>query len=289
MKWANLLRLAVAGAAILGASGCGNLFLELADTSTDQALMYQAKKDLGTGLWTQAIADIGKMTAATQAARATQDLLASAYAGRCGLDAITISLKLSGLGSAKFFGFVYNIGLGATASEITDCLTSETILLGVGGTGALRTGDENLLLAFMELVKMGSILALKSDPNATGTPLWSRAGTNHPCDASGGTAPTQLTNADVDNMLIGFDIFIDSITAAGSNGAASVVTVVNALKAFLPGGFAGFFTVYTASGSNGNYRQLMRAMIEEQNSIGLAIDTVDTLNGTYLAWCPNAN
>ena len=107
-------------------TSCGNVFIELADTSTDSALLHQAKMDLGTGLWTSAITDISKMSGAAQAIRTTQDLLASAYAGRCGLDAINISLKLSGMGSANFFGFVYKMGLGATAAMINDCISAES-------------------------------------------------------------------------------------------------------------------------------------------------------------------
>src|SRR4051812_28398315 len=68
-------------------SSCLNLYSELADKNSDAALFYEAKDYSNQKDFDSAINVIeGQMGAGYQARRDVQVFLASAYAGRCGLE-----------------------------------------------------------------------------------------------------------------------------------------------------------------------------------------------------------
>lgn len=281
-------------------SSCGNIFSELGDTGSDQALLYQAKMDLSQSLWTTAINDIGRMSASAQSLRSTQGLLASAYAGRCGLDAINVAQNLNSMGTVKFLRMAYNLMVGATAARLADCRTAEAILKTLGSTGALRTPNENMEMALLEIAKIGAILAVNSDPTGTGTPTWV-AGGLEPCNIATGTP--LITGFDLADVFVGMNIFRDSIVSSGiGSQAAALASSISGLCSSLPVAAQAMcnalFLIYdpntivaTANPTGGLYRQLIRAMIEDGSIIGMQIQPAANLlqNFSYVAPGPNSN
>lgn len=150
--------------------GCGqNAFRESAKRETDEALLFEARKQMNGSNWTQAITLIGQMSSTGQADRGTKAALASAYAGRCGLNLITLADRLANAGSTNIFTIFMTSFTGATASTITDCSQAETTLQSISTTPASRTADENVMLAFIGFSKIGAILSTYADTNHDGT------------------------------------------------------------------------------------------------------------------------
>jgi hypothetical protein len=156
--------------AILMLVSCSqNALLESAKRDTDAALLFEAKKKMNSSLWTDAITMIGRMSAAGQAERATKVTLASAYAGRCGLDLIRLADQISNSAGTNFFSLLGSSMRAATAPSVTDCIAAETTLLAISSDPTALTADENMMLSFIGFSKIGAILAAYADLDDDGS------------------------------------------------------------------------------------------------------------------------
>lgn len=277
----------------LGCAKNFNLFTEMSDKTTDEAIYYDAKVAVSKGNWTTAITKISRLTAGYQAHREVQVLLASAYVGRCGLDVLALADSLQNAGTNSFFGLLFTAFSGATATNVADCETAETTLKNVWGTPNPSSGNpvnENVLMAFIGLAKIGAILNADGDLDKNNVVDWTIATTNHPCDNSG-AGDTALPVADVNQIITGFALAMQSLIAAGSTTPSLLAAAVTACQASSLSGQAlgAVCTATTTTGIAGTDRQNMRALIEEDVSkVGLAIRSGSSF-ATSLVACPNTN
>lgn len=150
--------------------GCsGNLLSEMAKKETDTAVLFEVNHYLNSRQYTEAIAQFEKLSAESQSQRENQFLLASAYAGRCGLDFLDLAKGLKDLSGGELFKMIMNLYPTANAQHLQDCQSAEDKIRALGTT-AQRTDDENLFLLFVELSKMGTLLNMSYDSNHDGAP-----------------------------------------------------------------------------------------------------------------------
>lgn len=267
--------------AFLVLAGCArgtNFFKEMSDKTSDSAIYYDANKALETGAWTTAITAVGMLSTTWQAKRDVQVLLASAYAGRCGLDVLTMASNLaSPAGGSSLFQVLFTAMNGATASSLADCVTAEQKLKTIWGSASPSASNpvkENVLMAFIALAKIGAVLNADGDVAPKDNTLdWTRlaASTNHPCD-NGGGGDTALPAADASQIVTGFALMIQGFTAAGSTGSGSLATFMALCTSNAALLASGICTATDVASVTGAHRLAIRALLEETtDGIGLKI------------------
>lgn len=157
------------GLIVLLLFGCTeNLLDEIADKDTNDARYFQAKMEINDRDYAAAIALLESIDASYLTVRERVPVYASAYAGRCGLEFLTLLDSLQNGGSNTIFSILMAGFPGATIAEnLVDCLQSQSILAGIGDQDA-RDGDENLLMAFVSLSTVGTALSALADTDDDG-------------------------------------------------------------------------------------------------------------------------
>ena len=190
--------------------GCHNVFSDLANKTTDDALFYQAQQQINASNYDGAVSTIQTMSNGGQAARSTRDLLASAYAGSCGLNLLGLSTALSNLGNNTLFESLLTQYQSGVALQVTKCVSAEAVLNALSN----RTADESLLLAFTELVKIGRQLSINTDLNQ---------------DGFADVAFNSCAMSDADATIIGTGVttFLTALTASNLPIAAGVTSTLS--------------------------------------------------------------
>jgi hypothetical protein len=166
--WLHLIVLAALIPWLTGFAGCQNLYGEIADKKSDAALMYQAKMHIDRSEFTSAINAMNRASAASRDSRQGRVVIATAYAGRCGLNLITLAEQLANMGSDTLFRQLMVAFKSATVvgGQAADCQQAESLLMGI--PGAQRNSSDNVFLAFTSMSKIGAYLG-QSSANDSGT------------------------------------------------------------------------------------------------------------------------
>ena len=99
------------------------------------------------------------------------------------------------------------------ASQVDDCIESQRLLVSASASASSRTVDENLLLSFVSLTKLGAILSAFADQDEDGEP---DAGWNHCQEAD-------FPEAYVREIGVGLAFFLESFAAAGTDIAGGTL------------------------------------------------------------------
>jgi hypothetical protein len=192
----------------------------MSSTNSDEALYFDAKKKIDNLDWTGAITIITtQMSTSYQQRVDVRQTLAGAYAGRCGLNIITLINNLSSSGSGTLFNF-FMAAMENTVVTPADCDTAQTVMESFG-TNAQRTSDQNLYMTLLGMAKSGAYLRKKADQDNGGLGNGSEDAGFDVCNAA------QLTNADVTGAIVGLGLLINNFSAVSSLLGASTVTLVN--------------------------------------------------------------
>lgn len=187
-----------------------NFFDEFAKKDTKEAIFFDAKLKLNESNYSSAITSFNALAASHASYYASENMLplhASAFAGRCGLDFISLLTDIQGASSGSLFGLLMGAFPSATVTSYTDCLAAEDLLETIGDETA-RNGDENLLMAFLSLAKIGVILSSRADADNDQV---ADAGFDQ-CDEV-----TDLPTAEAREIGSGLALFLKSIAAVGAS------------------------------------------------------------------------
>lgn len=150
--------------------GCSkNLFDEIANKDTNDAKYFEAKQKINSRSYGEAIDLLESIEPSYLQVRERIPVYASAYAGRCGLEFLTLLDSIQNSpGVGTIFTLLMGAFPGALATNVQDCLRSQNIVESIGDQ-TVRNGDENLFLAFNSLAKIGVILSSLADADDDGT------------------------------------------------------------------------------------------------------------------------
>lgn len=256
-------QIAVAIGLFLGSSiGCTqNAFKEFAKTDSDAALLFEARKEMNGSRWDEAIALMDRMSSTARADRSTKATMASAYAGRCGLNLIRLADQIANSSGQNFFPLLLQSFQGSSAASVADCQQAESILLSIATDPAARTADENVMMAFIDFSKIGAILSAYADADGNGT----ADPTFDSCDTA------QLP----DNMLrevgTGMTLAVSALAASGgsigSALAASVTAACSSLASIDPS--FDFCTITTPSGFSASQVKALGGLVKSTDDPGL--------------------
>ena len=206
--------------AVLGIAGCSqNLMRDFSDANSDDALIYNAKSEVNAQNYQVAI-DIltNQLSAAGKTKVSARETLASAYAGKCGLNFINYmdSISTATTGSAMYLAAHPFVGV---AVDSASCLLALQTLDLIGST-ATRTTDQNAFAAVIGMVLMGSAVRLYTD--------------NSP--VNGDDAPDApniactLTAQQVDEIILGYGYMSTNISYLGAQLGSSTNTFNNSIS-----------------------------------------------------------
>lgn len=250
--------------------GCdANLFSEMANRDTKEAIMFDAKRLMCevattscTPDWDGAITLINSLSATDLAEPEVQTKLASAYAGRCGLNFVQLVLGAKDYSSSTLFKVILEDQ--QDDPDYTDCVTAQNILYALGDETE-RSTDQNLLMALVSLSKIGAILAGVADTNDDGI-------------ADPGYSACGLSNALTDEILVGISHFAASIQQIDSLGSSLKTAVTNACASPPPG--VALCTTFDTASVDPADRDPLRTLIHNNSPAKIFLETA---NGTT---CP---
>jgi len=217
--------LGVAYLALTGGGGC-NAFTDFPSANTDQAIIDTATNEIDQSQWTAAITTLNTLSPATLASRSVQVLMATAFAGRGGLNLLSLSQTLQNSSGLPLFLVLMKAFPGATNANIADEETAEGIMQGISLQAVNRTTDENVFMVFLEMAKLGDILSARADTNADGA-------VDATFDQCLGTSI-----ADVNQVASALGNIIASIQASGLTVGASLTNTLTAQCASFGGACA---------------------------------------------------
>ncbi len=192
-----------------------NLLSDVASKSSDEYLLEEATKannnlnyDLALDIITQQMSSAGlQMTA-------TKELLASVYAGKCGLNFINYTASLATVGTGTAFRILMNPFVGI-AADTQYCRLALTTMDSIG-TPAQRTDNQNAFTAVTGMVLAGAELRVATDIMPTN---------------GDGTVDVNIcsgtTDAQINNVIIGFGYLVTNFTylTASLIGGSSLSTL----------------------------------------------------------------
>lgn len=254
-------------------SACSeNLFDEIADKDTPEAVFFAAKQEINSQNYGAAIILLTSLDPTFLTVRERVPIHASAYSGRCGLVFLTLLTNLqNAAASATVFGTLMAAFPGALAANADDCIQAETIMDALGDESE-RTGDENLLMAFNSLAKIGTILSSLADTDDDGT----ADAAFDQCD------DTDFPEARVRELGAGLAVAILSLTAVGTSYVDDTLSDVTAFCAIDPN-LNSFCTATDPASFSANEVQALRYAVGS-NDLG-----VDSCGGNNFTACAIAN
>ncbi len=254
--------------------GCSqNILSEFGSKNSDEALLFDAQAAVNAQQYDNAISIVTqRVSASGQQSTRAREILASGYAGKCGLNFIDYVTSLADSVSGSTFVLVSSPFV--TVSVSPDSCLSALQTLDLIGTNAQRTTNQNAFAAIVGMVLMGSATRLYTDD----APV-NGDGTQDVADAS-----CALTNAQIDKIILGYGYMSLNFSAiSGQIGASSSTTISDSITTCtsIPG----------ASCSNTDPAQItdqMRdAMRDLMNTSQYGVGTVDGSNPLWIpAACP---
>lgn len=256
---------------------CANAFLEMSDKTTDKAKLYDARLRLDKSDWSGAITVLTSLSSGYLEKREVKVLLASAYAGRCGLDFLELANNIQNAGATAFFAVLLTAFKGKTATHLADCLSAEATLNTIGDSVATRNANENLLMAFVALSKMGVILSIRADTDANGVV----DSTFLPCHVDGATGTAVLPDgpalpySDATELVTGLSQFVLSLGGVGGGDAGG--PTFDEIQAFCAALAGAPFNVDICGTTDrtavtATQRRAIRSALSDNSGFGFAID-----------------
>jgi hypothetical protein len=202
--------------ALIGFSCSQNILTELGSKSSDDALLFDAKTAVNIQDYQSAITIITtKMSLTAQSQPEVKEVLASGYAGRCGLNFVSFVNAISTASSGSAFVLV-SVPFVGVVVDPPSCYTALSTLESIG-THAQRTSNQNAFASIIGMSLMGSAVRLYTD--------------NSPINGNGtqdsNNASCLLTDTQVDNVVLGFGFMAYNFSALTSSqlGSTSQTTL----------------------------------------------------------------
>jgi hypothetical protein len=208
------------------ASGCGNVYSGLSNTTSDDAIYEDVQKLADEKNWSQALTEIATLSAGRQADSDVIETWAGLLAGKCGLDFITYFNTISNgtLTGSTPIKFLMN-AFTQVAVDPGSCELAQAKLEEISTDPNQRTQSENLFMAILGMVKIGTYLRSVADLDGPGGLGDGAADTGSGYDSCSTTA---LTDADVAQVVTGIGLVSNNSSALSAVAGSSDITTAMA-------------------------------------------------------------
>lgn len=210
MEEKTLKKILLASLSMLQISCSENVFSGLSSTSSDAALLIDARTALNNQDYQVAIDIIlNQLSSEGQQKTEAKELLAGGYAGKCGLNFLDFIESLTSSATGTAFTLTAAPFVGA-AVDPESCLLSLQTMNSIGPS-ASRTLSQNVFAAIAGMSLMGSATRLYTD--------------NSPVNGNGSQDSVgiscSLTDAQVDHIILGFGFMSENFSSLGSSQLGS--------------------------------------------------------------------
>ncbi len=233
--------------------GCAqNILSEFGSKSSDDALLEDAQKAVNAQDYQTAINIItSKLSTSGQARVQAKEILASGYAGKCGLNFIDFITSLSTAGSVSAFKLVATPFVGRVVDPAS-CLTSLNTLESIA-PNSLRTTNQNAFASVVGMSLMGSATRSYTDLS--------------PVNGDGAQDAAKisctLTNPQIDQIILGFGFMAQNFSAlSASQIGAGSQTSFSAIISKCMSVAAGSCTITDPAAITAPLRDTMRDLLE---------------------------
>ena len=193
-------------------TGCSNIFKAAANKESDQARLEEVSKMIDAKQWDEALEQLEALSSSEKEKASTRETWASAYAGRCGLDFFAFfgALGQTDFSSTSMFKYFMNAFTGVIVNP-NDCQLAQQKIEEISTNPALRTSSQNLFMAVLGMVKIGTYLRGIADtngPDGLGNGLADTV-------ADGGTysSCSTLAKDDAKKIMTGIGLITSNLTA----------------------------------------------------------------------------
>lgn len=197
----------------------GNLFNDISTKTSANSLLEDAKNSLDGQDYSTAITKILEMKSShlteymvcqtTEGVRnCPREILAGAYAGRCGFNFLTF-IGTIGSSSGAVFKFLMNTFTEAAVSP-DDCYEAQKVIETLG-TPTELTSDQKIFMALLGMAKIGVYLRNDADTNQDGT-------TDPTFDSC---SSVKMSDTHVKQVITGLGLFLTYSAALSATGSAT--------------------------------------------------------------------
>lgn len=227
MKTKMILKRSISVLAVL-LTACSNVFTDVSNRSTDDALYVDAVTYIDASNFSAAIEKFEAMSDSYQLRPDVLEDWVGALAGKCGLNFIeyTEDLGAANLGGSTFFKWLMNAWTGKAVDPVSCTAAEEKLKL--LWTIQTSTQSQKLFMAILSLVKMGTYLRWKGDIDGTGN-----LGDNTIDAAFDACVSTDdsnhLTDDQVKEVVTGLALFLLNVTdfTASFGDVGNATTAIN--------------------------------------------------------------
>ncbi len=204
---------------VFSSMGCTNIFKSGSKKDSDEAIFEEIQKSVDASDWDTALTQFSTLSVAYKERREVIEAWAGVYAGKCGLNFLTYvdNLKNASLLGTTLFKYIM-AGFTTTTVSPSHCDLAQAKMEEISALAAERTADENLFMAVLGMVKMGTYLRSLADVNQDGV--------TDPTFNSCSTA--SLSDADLNSVITGMGLVSDNIVSLAAMGVTGSLATVTA-------------------------------------------------------------
>lgn len=216
---------------IFSMTGCSNIIESLSNKNSDDALYEAGVMAMNRSDWDTAITKFTSLQSTYFSSEEKKLMIASAYAGKCGLNFMSYAVNLGSISltGTTLFKYFMNQWTGITVYT-SYCATAEQWINAIG-TSAQRSNVANFNMMILGMVKVGVFLRDNADIDGVGG-LGDGTADGGYSSCTNAVAGTGITDAKVDEVVSGFANFLVNASANLSSLSSDVQTAVTALTTF---------------------------------------------------------
>ena len=207
------------------ATSCnGNVYTDMSNKTTEQALLENAVKAINKGDYDGAIAYLAQITSAFRHDAKVSKTAAAAYAGKCGLDFFNMVTTITAVTANTPMIMLMKAFQTVTVFPASCDTAQAEIEFKYGAVSAARPADINLFMAILGMAKMGTYLSSIADTTPKDGLV--DAGYVDSC------LPATISDANTKEVGTGLGLILDNITsltaAVAGNGAIAALAALQA-------------------------------------------------------------
>jgi hypothetical protein len=265
--------------------GCSNVLQSASNKTTDAALYEDAQKAMDSSNWDEALAKFGSLSSSYRQKTEVIEAWAGAYAGKCGLDFISYftSLTSASLSSTTIFKYLMN----AWTQKVINpqyCTLAQSKMEEISTNPANRSIDENVFMAILGMVKIGTYLRYYTDKDGA------NGGGDGSLDAAVNVCTNNASNladTNLDEIITGMGLITTNLTALTSVIGAGDITnafdAINTACAASPGSCSKTSTSSINNTDRDLYRDLLNTS-QTNPTVGAGIGAC--ANAVFTLCCP---
>lgn len=248
---------------ILILTGCSNIFEPASNKESEEAVYEDALKAIDAQDYVLAISKLESLPASYQSRTDFKETLAGAYAGKCGLNFINYfaTLGSADLSSSSFYKFLMN-GFTQTAVDPDFCRKSQLKIEEISDDPLQRTESQNLFMAILGMVKVGTYLRADADRDGTGN-LGNGNADIPPlniCDATetDSTADGWFSDDEIDEVVTATGLIVTNAASLSGIASTDLTTALVQLNAACGGACSKTDKATVNATDRGRMRDLLR-------------------------------